>query len=230
MLRGTLGDGVDLILDAHTMFSPAEAAYLGHALEPYRLYFYEDPIRPLNPLSLRTVRDKVNLPIATGEQLAHKWEFQPLIENELVDYLRIDMVHAGGITEAKKILAAGEAHGQRSALHHASSPVNGTACLHVDMAVPNFGIQEWMELEPLYELFPNAPRAQDGYVTAPDRPRPRPGARRGRGTQAALAGRPPAAALLAGRQRRRLLMSTVARRDWRGPPGARPAGREPSQA
>ena len=152
------------------MFSPAEAAYLGHALEPYRLYFYEDPIRPLNPTSLRLVRDKVNLPIATGEQLAHKWEFQPLIESELVDYLRIDMVHAGGITEAKKILAVGEAHGQRSALHHASSPVNGAACLHVDMAVPNFGIQEWMELEPLYELFPNAPRAQAGYVRRPPAP------------------------------------------------------------
>ena len=124
-LRLAVGDDVDLILDAHTMFSPAEAAYLGHALEPYRLYFYEDPIRPLNPQSLRLVRDKVNLPIATGEQLAHKWEFQPLIENELVDYLRIDMVHAGGITEAKKILASGEIHGQRSALHHASSPING---------------------------------------------------------------------------------------------------------
>ena len=136
----------------------------------YRLYFYEDPIRPLNPQSLQTVRDKVNLPIATGEQLAHKWEFQPLIENELIDYLRIDLVHAGGITEAKKILAAGEVHGQRSALHHASSPVNGTACLHVDMAVPNFGIQEWMELEPLYELFPNAPRAHAGYVTPPGGP------------------------------------------------------------
>ncbi len=169
-LRATLGDEVDLLLDAHTMFGPAEAAYLGHALEPYRLYFYEDPIRPLNPLSLRHVREKVNLPIATGEQLAHKWEFQPLIENELVDYLRIDLVHAGGITEAKKILAAGEVHGQRSALHHASSPVNGTACLHVDLAVPNFGIQEWMELEPLYELFPNAPRARDGYVDPPTGP------------------------------------------------------------
>ena len=163
-LRNTLGEGVDLILDAHTMFSPAESAYLGHALEPLRLYFYEDPIRPLNPTSLRLVREKVNLPLATGEQLSHKWEFQPLIENELVDYLRIDIVHAGGITEAKKILAAGEIHGQRSALHHASSPVNGAACLHVDMAVPNFGIQEWMELEPLYEIFPNAPRAKDGYV------------------------------------------------------------------
>ena len=163
-LRLAVGDEVDLILDAHTMFSPAESAYLGHALEPCRLYFYEDPIRPLNPQSLRLVRDKVNLPIATGEQLAHKWEFQPLIEDELVDYLRIDMVHAGGITEAKKILASGEMHGQRSALHHASSPVNGVACLHVDLAVPNFGIQEWMELEPLYELFPNAPRADAGYV------------------------------------------------------------------
>lgn len=169
-LRLALGDGVDLLLDAHTMFSPAEAAYLGHALEPYRLYFYEDPIRPLNPTSLRLVREKVNLPLATGEQLAHKWEFQPLIDGELVDYLRVDMVHAGGITEAKKILAMGEAHGQRSALHHASSPVNGVACLHVDMAVPNFGIQEWMELEPLYELFPNAPRAQAGYVVAPTGP------------------------------------------------------------
>ena len=61
-------------------------------------------------------------------------------------------------------------HGQRSALHHASSPVNGAACLHVDMAVPNFGIQEWMELEPLYELFPNAPRAQAGYVVPPSGP------------------------------------------------------------
>ena len=169
-LRLALGDDVDLLLDAHTMFTPAEAAYLGHALEPYRLYFYEDPIRPLNPLSLRTVRDKVNLPIAIGEQFASKWEFQPVIENELVDYLRIDMVHAGGITEAKKILAMGEAHGQRSALHHASSPVNGVACLHVDMAVPNFGIQEWMELEQLYELFPNAPRAKDGYVVPPPGP------------------------------------------------------------
>ena len=82
------------------------------------------------------MRDKVNLPIATGEQLAHKWEFQPLIEDELLDYLRIDLVHAGGITEAKKILAMAEAHGQRSALHHASSPVNAAACLHVDAGDP----------------------------------------------------------------------------------------------
>ena len=170
LLRETLGDDVDLILDAHTMFTPAEAAYLGHALEPVRLFFLEDPIRPLNPHSLRHVRDHVNLPLATGEQLAHKWEFQPVIEGELVDYLRIDVAHSGGITEAKKILAMGEAHGQRSALHHYSSAVNGVACLHVDLAVPNFGIQEWLELPGLDPVFPNAPHAQNGYVEPPRGP------------------------------------------------------------
>ncbi|MEA2583290.1 MAG: galactonate dehydratase [Thermomicrobiales bacterium] len=169
-LRLALGDEVELLLDAHTMFSPIETVTLARALEPYRLFFYEDPIRPFNAQSLRMVRAKTNLPLATGEQLSHKWEFQPLIEEELVDYLRIDMVHAGGITEAKKILAAAEIHGQRSALHHASSPINGVACLHVDCAIPNFGIQEWPEFPAMFELFPNAPRAVDGYVEPPHGP------------------------------------------------------------
>ena len=189
-LRAALGDDVDLLLDAHTMFSPAEAAYLGHALEPYRLYFYEDPIRPLNPLSLRLVRDKVNLPIATGEQLAHKWEFQPLIENELVDYLRIDMVHAGGITEAKKILADGR--DARAALGAPSRELAGQRRRPASTSTwrcPNFGIQEWMELEPLYELFPNAPRAEAGYVVPPAGPGPRPRVRRGGGAAAPVARR-----------------------------------------
>lgn len=169
-LRLALGDEVDLLLDAHTMFSPIETVTLARALEPYRLFFYEDPIRPFNAQSLRLVRGKTNVPLATGEQLAHKWEFQPLIEEELVDYLRIDVVHAGGITEAKKILAAAEMHGQRSALHHASGSPNGAACLHLDCAIPNFGIQEWMEFPAMYELFPNAPRAVAGYVEPPRGP------------------------------------------------------------
>jgi L-alanine-DL-glutamate epimerase-like enolase superfamily enzyme len=61
-------------------------------------------------------------------------------------------------------------HGQRSALHHASSPVNGAACLHLDCAIPNFGIQEWFELPAFFELFPNAPRAVAGYVEPPRGP------------------------------------------------------------
>ena len=169
-MRVALGDDVELLLDAHTMFSPIETITLARALEPYRLFFYEDPIRPFNAQSLRMVRQKTNLPLATGEQLSHKWEFQPLIEEELVDFLRIDMIHAGGITEAKKILAAAEIHGQRSALHHASSPINGAACLHVDCAIPNFGIQEWPEFDAIYELFPNAPRAKNGSVEPPRGP------------------------------------------------------------
>lgn len=169
-LRAALGDEIDLICDAHTMFSPAETIQLGKRLEPYRLFFYEDPVRPLDPAALRQVRQKLDLPLATGEQLAHKWEFRPLIEEELVDYLRIDLVHAGGISEGKKILSAAEIHGQRAALHHASSPINAAACLHLDCAIPNFGIQEWMEFESLDEVFPNAPRAVGGFVEPPRGP------------------------------------------------------------
>ena len=169
-LRLELGNDVELLFDAHTMFSPIETIQLANMLEPSRLFFYEDPVRAFNGQSLRLVRQKTNLPLATGEQFSHKWEFQPLIEEELVDYLRIDMAHAGGITEARKILAAAEIHGQRSALHHASSPINAIACLHVDCAIPNFGIQEWPEFPSLQELFPNAPTAVDGYVTRPEGP------------------------------------------------------------
>ena len=167
-LRLELENEIELLFDAHTMFSPIETVQLANMLEPYRLYFYEDPIRPFNAQSLRLVRQKTNLPLATGEQLSHKWEFQPLIEEELVDYLRIDVAHAGGITEARKILAAAEIHGQRAALHHASSPINGMACLHIDCAIPNFGIQEWNEYPALQELFPGAPTAVEGYITRPE--------------------------------------------------------------
>lgn len=169
-LRKELGDDIELLVDAHTMFSPIESVQLANALSSYRLFFYEDPVRPFNAQALRLIRQKTTVPLATGEQFSHKWEFQPLIEEELVDYLRVDVAHAGGITEAKKILAAGEIHQQRSALHHASSPINGVVCLHIDMAIPNFGIQEWQEFDALYELFPGAPRAIDGYVTCPDGP------------------------------------------------------------
>lgn len=169
-LRREFGDDIEILFDAHTMFSPIETVTLARTLEPYRPFFYEDPVRPFNGQALRMVRDKTNVPIATGEQFSHKWEFQPLIEEELVDYLRIDIVHAGGITEAKKIMAAAEIHGQKAALHHASSPINGVACLHVDCAIPNFGIQEWMEHPSLYEIFPNAPKAENGYVEPPRGP------------------------------------------------------------
>ena len=165
-----LGDDVDLLIDVHTMFGPAESAYLGHLARALPPLLLRRPDQAAQPDVMRLVRDKVDLPIATGEQLAHKWEFQPLIENELVDYLRIDLVHAGGITEAKKILAAGEVHGQRSALHHASSPINGAACASTSTWRCRTSASGWMELEPLYELFPNAPRAEAGYVLPPTGP------------------------------------------------------------
>ena len=201
-----LGDEVDLLLDAHTMFSPAEAAYLGHALEPYRLFFYEDPIRPLNPTSLRLVRDKVNLPIATGEQLAHKWEFQPLIESEL----RRLPPHRHGPRgrDHRGEEDPRDGRGARPALGAAPRELAGQRASPACTST-------WRCRTSASRSGPSSSRCTSSSRTRlaprpdtsspPDGPGPRPGVRRGGGAQAALARRAAAAALLARRQRRRLL-------------------------
>src|SRR6476659_9436799 len=124
--------------------------------------------------------------------------------------------------QLQRAAAMGEAHGQRSALHHMSSPVNAVSCLHVDMAVPNFGIQEWAELEPLYELFPNAPAPRPGMSYRPT----------GRGSGSSSRRRRPASARRATRGCRSATGPTAASRttepDRPTPLGEREARASPS--
>jgi galactonate dehydratase len=100
-----------------------------------------------------------------------KWSFKYLVENELIDYLRIDPVHAGGITETKKIATMGEVHDVDLALHNPTSPVCAAVCLQLDASTSNFGIQEaifqpdWMK-----EIFPVQPEIRDGAFDVSDRP------------------------------------------------------------
>ena len=204
-LRTALGDDVELLLDAHTMFSPIETMTLARALEPYRLFFYEDPIRPFNAQSLRMVRAKTNVPLATGEQLSHKWEFQPLIEEELVDYLRIDLVHAGGITEAKKIMAAAEIHGQRSALHYASFPDQRHRLPPHRLRHPQLRHPGVVRTSCHLRTLPERPTRRRWLRRTASRSRARSGIRRSRSAETTISGRRIPAPILAGRRGRRLL-------------------------
>ena len=210
-LRGALGDEVDLLLDAHTMFSPAESAYLGHALEPYRLFFYEDPIRPLNPHSLRLVRDKVNLPLATGEQLAHKWEFQPLIEDGArrlpAHRPRARRRHHGGEEDPRR---RGDA---RAALGAPPRELAGERrrvppCRPGGAELRHPGVDG---ARAALRALPERTARRGRLRLGADGTRPRPRARRGGGTQAPLSGRPPATAPLARRRRRGLLTQLLER-------------------
>ncbi len=105
-------------------------------------FFIEDPLRSENPDSFKTLRPRTHVPLAAGEQFNSKWEFRQLIEEEWIDYARIDLCIAGGLTEAKKIAGWCETHYIKLAVHNPLGPVSSAACLHLNLSCPNFGVQE----------------------------------------------------------------------------------------
>jgi L-alanine-DL-glutamate epimerase-like enolase superfamily enzyme len=170
-LRAAVGDDVDLLLDVHHRFTPLENVHLARGVEDLDLFFLEDPIPPDNLQSYQLLRAKIDVPLATGEAMVTKWSYKYLIEHELIDYLRVDPVHAGGITETKKVAVMGEVHDIDLALHNPTSPVCAAACLQIDAAVPNFGIQEAIDPPPMMrEIFPVQPEVRQGHFEITDQP------------------------------------------------------------
>ena len=141
-LKKEFGSKLDLIHDMHARLDPPEAIELCRATEQYRPFFMEDPVRAEGLHTLRLVRQHTNVPIAVGEQLAHKWEFRDVIAEQLTDYARVDVCIAGGITETRKIANWAEGYYIRLATHNPLGPVSSAACLQVNLATANVGIQE----------------------------------------------------------------------------------------
>ena len=171
-IRNAVGDDIEICLDIHTRLDPPDAITLCRALEQYRPYFLEDPLRSENPASYRQLRRHVAAPIAAGEQFATKWEFRELIEEDLIDFARIDLCIVGGISEAKKITGWCETHYINIAPHNPLGPVSTAACLHLDLASTNFGVQE-LARRPgttLTDVFPVQVEWDDGYLLPPTRP------------------------------------------------------------
>ena len=171
-VRKELGDDVEICLDVHTRLDPSEALELATALEPYRLFFLEDPLRSESIHAMRRFRQATRIPIAAGEQYAGKWAFQDLIESDLIDYCRVDLCIVGGLTEAKKVAGWCETHYIRLATHNPLGPVSSAACLALNLSSPNVGVQE-QPTRPgstLTDLFPVQVEWQDGYLLPPTRP------------------------------------------------------------
>ena len=141
-VRDTVGDGVELILDVHTRLDPPEAVTLCREIEAARPYFVEDPLRSENPDSYRMLRTRTGVPLAAGEQFGSKWEFRQLVEEELIDYARLDVGVVAGLTEARKIAAMAETHYIRLATHNPLGPVTAASSLQLNLACPNVAIQE----------------------------------------------------------------------------------------
>jgi L-alanine-DL-glutamate epimerase-like enolase superfamily enzyme len=170
-LREYVGPKIDVCVDVHTRLSPPEAIEFCELVEPLRLFFVEDPIRSENPEVFRLIRAKTKTRLATGEQLVGKWQFRELISENLVDYLRVDLCHAGGITETKKIASWAEAYYVEMALHCTNGHLADIASLHLNLSIPNCGIQEYSGASrPLEGLVEGGYTMEDGYLVPTGEP------------------------------------------------------------
>jgi mannonate dehydratase len=172
-LRLKFGDDLHLLHDAHHRLTPIEAARLGKSLEPYHLFWLEDPVPAELQEGFRIIRRHTTTPLAVGEVFNSVWDAHILITEQLIDYLRMSVVHGGGLTHLKKTAALAEIYHVQTGCHGATdlSPVTMAAALHFDISINNFGIQEYMRHTPeTDEVFPHAYTFNNGYLHPGDGP------------------------------------------------------------
>ncbi|PRX49332.1 D-mannonate dehydratase [Prauserella shujinwangii] len=171
--REEFGPGLALLHDVHHRLTPIEAARLGRALEPHGLFWLEDPVPADLQEGFRLIRGHTTTPIAVGEVINTIWDCAGLIREQLIDFIRCSVVHAGGITHLRRIFDLAALHHVRSGSHGATdlSPVCLAAALHLDISIPNFGLQEYMRHTAETDaVFPHGYHFADGYLHPGEEP------------------------------------------------------------
>ncbi len=172
-VRSEFGPELPLLHDGHHRMTPIQAAKLGKALEPYDLFWLEDCTPAENQQALRLVREHTTTPLAIGEVFNTVWDYQGLISEQLIDYVRSAVTHTGGVTHLKKILEFAAQYQIKSGIHGPTdiSPVGMAAALHLDLAIHNFGIQEYMKHgDATNRTFKQSFTFEDGYLHPGDQP------------------------------------------------------------
>jgi mannonate dehydratase len=166
-VRAEFGPELPLLHDAHHRLTPIQAARLGKSLEPYDLFWLEDCTPAENQEALRLVRQHTTTPLAIGEVFNTVWDYQTLVREQLIDYVRSAVTHTGGISALRKILDFAAQYQIKSGIHGPTdiSPVGMAAALHLDLAIHNFGIQEYMQHGArTNEVFRQSFTFTDGYL------------------------------------------------------------------
>jgi mannonate dehydratase len=172
-VRAEFGPHLKLLHDVHHRLTPIEAARLGQSLEPFHLTWMEDPVPAELQEGFRLIRQHTVTPIAVGEVFNTIWDCKQLIGEQLIDYIRATVVHAGGITHLRRIFDYAALHHVRSGSHGATdlSPVCMSAALQLDVSIPNFGLQEYMRhTDATNAVFPHGYHFADGYLHPSEQP------------------------------------------------------------
>ena len=171
--RHQLGDEVELLHDMHERLSPNEAVQFCKEAEPFHMFFLEDPLSPEDLGYFRQIRQNCATPIAMGELFNSPHEWQPLITEQLIDYIRVHVSQAGGFSPARKIAILAEQFGVKTAWHGPGdvSPVGHMANVTLDLVSYNFGIQEYSSFnEQTKAIFQGCPEMRDGYLWVSEMP------------------------------------------------------------
>ena len=172
-VREAVGPDVDILVEMHRRLAPMHAVRIAHEIERYRPFWYEEPVLAENIPALASVRQKINIPVVTGEELYTKFEFREVFEKQAADILNPDVCNVGGILELKEIAAMAEPYFVVISPHNFNSTTVGLAAtIQVSAAIPNFLITEYfVNLEELgRDIAQNPFEVKDGYIQIPDAP------------------------------------------------------------
>jgi mannonate dehydratase len=171
--RKQLPEDLELLHDVHERVTPTQAVQFAKDVEKFKLFFFEDPLSPEDIQWFRLIRQQCATPIAMGELFNSPHEWSPLISERLIDYIRVHVTQAGGLTPCRKIAILGEFYGVRTAWHGPGdvSPVGHAANVALDLVSYNFGVQEYSPFnEQLREVFQGCPEMKNGYLYANEAP------------------------------------------------------------
>jgi mannonate dehydratase len=171
--RKEFGDDIHLLHDVHHRCTPIEAARLSRELEPYHLFWLEDPVSGELQEGLRLMRSHSTTPIAIGEVFNSVYDYTTLMTEQLIDYIRMPLAHGGGITHLLKVASMASVYHIQTGFHGATdlSPVNMAAAIHFNKAINNFGIQEYMpHQEIVNEIFKTNYNFDRGFLFIDDTP------------------------------------------------------------
>lgn len=171
--RAEGGDSFDIMLEMHALWSTPAATVIAHAVEEYKPFWFEDPIKHESTEALKRLKASINLPITVGETTGTRWDHWRLISSGAVDHLMFDPGWVGGITESKNVISLASTYGIPVAPHDCTGPVVLTVGTHLGMAYPNIELQEmvrafyfgWYQ-----EMVTELPLLKNGRLTAPDKP------------------------------------------------------------
>ena len=172
-IREEVGPAVDIIIEIHANLGVNSAIQLGRALETYGIYYYEEPVHPMNVDNMALVAKKTNLPIATGERSYTRWGYRAMFEKQALAVIQPDLCLVGGITEGKKVCDYANIYDATVQIHICGAPVSTAAALHVEAVIPNFIIHEHHTnalKECVRELCIHDYQPENGKYKVPDRP------------------------------------------------------------